>query len=421
MNYTNYDKKLFFEVFGSKGKNSWTLAYKKKYVYTVQKQSDVSNKTLPENIVKEEISKIFELITKYDEGLKIFKEFLKSHELYARKSIEIYNLELSRDVKSKTSSIKDIAYKYDIPKGWTPIEFSQSNNEITITLAKGAYHSSNIKLDDEKLEKDLWEKLSTNVLDLTANKYSTLKSIKTELMEETRVISKVKFDINNNTLELGMDYTYIQQEDAKKITKEQQEKDKKIIANEISELLNLPKKTTEQIKNSFENQENSIFTKETFEKLFTLKQNDLIIIPTTHHFYKEDKVNDEHNEDIITSQKNQKLLEIEKKIKEYYTLKGTLSGFFIKFPEHDTAKAYITEQLLDEAETTKFYAFAILVRPMTSFEKNSNNGKMENKTIDSIIFDFDIFDKKLNIKNNNYTKEIYETIISKVLEFSKSN
>ena len=29
MNYAENDKTLFFEVFTSKGKNSWTLAYKK--------------------------------------------------------------------------------------------------------------------------------------------------------------------------------------------------------------------------------------------------------------------------------------------------------------------------------------------------------------------------------------------------------
>ena len=158
-----------------------------------------------------------------------------------------------------------------------------------------------------------------------------------------------------------------------------------------------------------------------FEQLISLKQNDLIIIPTTHHFYREDRVNDEQDEDIITSQKNQKLSDIEKKVKTLYATEGTLIGFFEEYPEHNTAKAEITEQLINSAETIKFHAYAILIRNITTFEKDINKDKMVGKTVDSIIFDFNVNDKKINIKNNNYTKEIYETIISKVLEFSTKN
>ena len=53
------------------------------------------------------------------------------------------------------------------------------------------------------------------------------------------------------------------------------------------------------------------------------------------------------------------------------------------------------------------------------FEKDLNEDKMKGKTIDSITFDFDVNDKKIEITNNNYTKEIYEALISKILEFSE--
>lgn len=75
MNYSENDKKLFYEVFSSKGKNSWTIAYKKQYVYFVQQSVDISNKKLAENIVNEDTSKIFEEIIKYDSDLKLLNNF----------------------------------------------------------------------------------------------------------------------------------------------------------------------------------------------------------------------------------------------------------------------------------------------------------------------------------------------------------
>lgn len=413
------DKRLFYEVFASRGKNSWTMAYKKSYIYTVQQQLGLSNKKLAENLVHDDTIKIFEEISKYDDSLNIFKQFLKSHELYARKSIEIHNFEISDTEKTNIKSLSDIPYDYTIPTGWTPIELNKTDKDITVTLAKGAFHASNVTFEESKLDANIWNQLKDNVLEVTDNKYSTLRSIKTELMEETRVISKVRFDLQTDTLEFGMDYSYTK-EDGKKATLVQHEADKEKIVQEFSKVLELSKDRENAIINTLETQENSIFTQEVFEQLIELKQNDLIIIPTTHHFYREDGVNDEHDEDIITSQRNQKLADIEKKVKTSFSQKGTLTGFFEEYPEHNTAKAKITEQLMGTATTTKFHAYAILIRDVTGFEKDTNKDKMKGKTIDSIIFDFDVNDKKINIKNNNYTKEIYETIISKVLEFSKT-
>ncbi len=419
MNYTEDDKRLFYEVFSSKGKNSWTVAYKKQYIYTVQKQAEITSKELAENIVGKDTIKIFEEVIKYDDNLNIFKQFLKSHELYARKSVEIHKFEISDSEKNHIGSLDNISYNYSIPSGWTPIEVHKTDTDIVITLAKGAFHATTVKFEKDKLDSEIWDKLKSNVLEVTDNKYSTLRSIKTELMEETRVISKVKFDFKTDTLEFGMDYSYIQK-DGKKASEAQYIEDKEEISQEISKTLGFSDERTAVIKNTLETQEDSIFTKEVFEQLITLKQNDLIIIPTTHHFYREDGVNDEHDEDIVTSQRNQKLADIEKKVKESYSEKGTLTGFFEEHPEHNTAKAKITEQLITSAETTKFHAYAILIRDITGFEKDTNKDKMEGKTVDSIIFDFDVNDKTINIKNNNYTKEVYETIISKVLEFSKT-
>lgn len=420
MNYTENDKKLFYEVFASKGKNSWTEKYKKQYVYTVQQQASLSNKELAENIVHDEIFEIFEEIIKYDDGLNIFKQFLKAYELYARKSIEIHKFEITNDEKNNIKLLDNILYDYSIPKGWSPIELHKTDTDITVTLAKGSYHATTVKFEKDKLDLDIWEKLKSNVIEVTNNKYSTLKSIKTELMEETRVISKVRFDLRTDTLEFGMDSSYIE-EDGKKASEDQYVNDKKIITLEISKVLGFSDDRAISIQNTLETQEDSIFTKDVFEKLISLKQNDLIIIPTTHHFYREDAVNDEQDEDIVTSQKNQKLRDIEKKVKTLYSAEGTLIGFFEEYPEHNTAKAEITEQLINSAETIKFHAYAILIRDVTSFEKDLSKDKMVGKTVDSIIFDFDVNEKRINIKNNNYTKEIYETIISKVLEFSTRN
>jgi hypothetical protein len=419
MNNIENNKRLFYEVFSSKGKNSWTIAYKKQYIYTVQKQYELTRKELAENIVDKDTVVIFDTILKYDDNLSIFKQFLKSHELYARKSIEIHNFKVTDDELTHIQSLEDSAYNYTIPSGWTPIEMTKTAKSVVITLAKGAFHATNVKFEKDKLDSDTWDKLKSNVLAVTDNKYSTLTSIRTELMEETRVISKVKFDLETDTLEFGIDYSYTQ-EDGKKASQEQYVEDKEKITNEVTKALGFTDDRAAVITNTLTTQEDSIFTRKVFEQLISLKQNDLIIIPTTHHFYREDTVNDEHDEDIITSQKNQKLQEIEKKVKLSFADKGTLTGFFEEHPEHNTAKAKITEQLISSAETTKFHAYAILIRDITSFEKDLNNDKMKGKAVDSIVFEFDVNEKKINIKNNNYTKEIYETIISKVLEFSKT-
>ena len=420
MNYAQSDKKLFFEVFASKGKNSWTNAFKKKYIYTVQQQSGVSNKKLAENIISEDVTKIFSEIIKYDDNLGIFKQFLKSHESLARKSVELHRFSLNHDEKDLVKSLENIAYDYKIPKNWKVIELVKSDKEITITLSKGAYHKSNLTIEKDKLESTVWEKLSANVLKLTDNKYSSLTSIKTELMEETRVISKMKFDIKNDVLEFAIDNSYIQ-ENGKKASDEQYEKDIEEIVKEVSKTIHLTDNRKQSIQAVIEEQEESLFTKKVFNKLLTLKQSDFIIVPTVHHFHNEDGTNTEQDEDIVTSQRKQRLAEIEKKVKDYYALNGTLIGFFEKHSEHKTSDATFTSQLLSDTTTTKFHAFAILVRDITTFEKDTNKDKMKGKTIDSIIFDFDVNDKRINIKNNNYTEEIYEAIISKILEFSKKD
>ncbi|MCT7572295.1 hypothetical protein [Aliarcobacter butzleri] len=418
--YNENDKKLFFEVFGSKGKNSWTLNLKKRYIYTLKKLFSLNANDLAENIVSEDVSIIFEKIVQYDDSLNIFKKYLKQYETYARKSIGIYNFGFSEKELKKINTLEDIPYDYSIPNNWQPIELKKSSNEIIITLAKGCFHATNLKFSDSNLKEEIWTELKSKLLELTDSKYSTLKTIKTELMEETRVISRIKFDLEKNVLELGTDFSYIQ-ENGKRTTNEQQEYDKKNILEEIYKLIPLEEKTKTKIENSFIYQEDSLLNDSTFNNLLNLNEDNMIIIPTTHHFYNENDTIEEHNEDIITNQRNQKLVDIEKKIKEYYTKEGSLNGFLIEYPEHNTSLALITEKLKSEktAKTTNFHAFAILVRDISEFEKNLNSGKMDNKTIDSIIFDFNINDKKLNIKNNNYSEEIYETIISKILEFSK--
>jgi len=418
MNYKESDKKLFYEVFASKGKNSWTNAYKKKYIYTVQQQSDISNKVLAESIISEDVTKIFTEIIKYDDNLGIFKQFLKSHESFARKSVELHKFSLNDNEKNLVKSLESIAYDYTIPKNWKVIELSKSDKEITIILSKGAYNKSNLTIEKDKLESEVWETLSANVLELTDNKYSSMTSIKTELMEETRVISKMKFDIKNDVLEFVMDDSYIQ-EDGKKASDEQYEKDREVIVKEVSKALKLTDDREQFVQTIIEEQEESLFTKKVFDKLLALKQSDFIIVPTIHHFHNEDGTNDEQDEDIVTSQRKQRLTEIEKKVKDYYARKGTLIGFFEDHSEHKTSDAKFTSQLISDTTTTKFHAFAILVRDITTFEKDINKDKMKGKIVDSIIFDFDVNDKKINIKNNNYTEEIYEAIISKVLEFSK--
>jgi hypothetical protein len=311
MNNIEDNKRLFYEVFSSKGKNSWTIAYKKQYIYTVQKQYELTRKELAENIVDKDTVVIFDTILKYDDNLSIFKQFLKSHELYARKSIEIHNFKVTDDELAHIQSLEDSAYNYTIPSGWTPIEMTKTAKSVVITLAKGAFHATNVKFEKDKLDSDTWDKLKSNVLAVTDNKYSTLTSIRTELMEETRVISKVKFDLETDTLEFGIDYSYTQ-EDGKKASQEQYVEDKEKITNEVTKALGFTDDRAAVITNTLTTQEDSIFTRKVFEQLISLKQNDLIIIPTTHHFYREDTVNDEHDEEIITSQKNQKLQEIEK-------------------------------------------------------------------------------------------------------------
>lgn len=419
-NYKETDKRLFFEVFGSRGKNSWTLERKKSYIYALKKFFDLKKNELVEKIIKEDVSEIFNKIIKYDDSLKIFKDYLKKYETHARKSIGIYDFTFSKKELDNIKKINDIPYNFKITKDWEPIELKKDDNEITITLAKGSYNATNLIFDNSNFSDEKWDDLKKEFLELTNNKYSTLKTIKTELMEETRVISRVKFNLKKELLEFGTDFSYLQ-ENGTRTTIEKNDSEKVKILNQINSTLKLENKNSTQIHNSFLRQENNILNDKIFNKLLNLNEDNLIIIPITHQFYNENKTIEEYNEIITTDQRNQRLEEILKKVKNFYMKKSTLKGFLLKHHEHNTSQATITDLIMseDSTKTTKFHGFAILIRDTKDLEKDSNSDKMKGKVIDKVIFDFDINDQKINITNNYYSEEIYETIISKVFEFSK--
>lgn len=418
------NKEVFFKVFGSIGRNSWTNTYKEKYIFKLQKEYELTSKVLPMNIIRNNtnVSKIYTEIIKHDTDLSIFLSFHKSYETLAKKTIELYNLKLK---KNEVSYINDelelLAYNNNRSDEWELFEIEKENSKLTILVGKTAYQTKNIELPEDRLSSELWSMIKDSALQMTHNSFNNLVKIKTSLSEERRLVSKVVFDTLENTLEIGIDNSY-NHEDGTNITNKEQSENKRQIMDQISEKLDLNEDSKHKIQESLETKENSLFTEDVFQKLNDLRDENLIIIPKLRDYYKQDEEIEEYNEHLRVEQKNQRIEDIKNNINEYYSNHGTLIGFFTDFPQHDTKEAEITNQFNSDNDinSTHYHAFAILVRDASIYEKSKGERLMTDKVLDTISFDFDLRKKEIDIKNNSYSKEIYEAIISKVLEFNKA-
>lgn len=422
MNIQN-NKNVFINVFGKKGQNSWTDDYKKKYIYKIQKEFELTSNKLPLKIINNytDVNKIYNEIIKYDDDLSIFLSFHKNYETLAKKTVELYNIQLSDTEKQYIKNdLETLPYNNSKSKDWGLFEIDKNINKVTILIGKTAYQTRNIEIPEDKIDSKLWTTIQNTALEMTNNSFNNLIKIKTSLSEERRLVSKVVFDFENDIVEIGIDNSYFN-EDGTKITKTEQLINKQVIMKEVSENLNLTNDSIEKLEQSIENKVNSLFTKNVFKALTDYRDDNLIIIPKLRDYYKTDDDIEEYNEHLRVEQKNQRLEDIKKNVSEYYTENGKLEGFFEKYTQHDTIQADITNQFEEDEDinSTHYHAFAILVRDVGIYEKSNGEYKMTNKVIDSISFDFNLINKEIDIKNNSYSKEIYEAIISKVLEFNK--
>lgn len=87
-------KSVFFEVFSNNGRYGWTNDFKKQYLRKINDFETDSNKHIPQTILKEKVENIFEKVILIDSQLNIFAEYQKSFELFSKKQIEMYKIEL---------------------------------------------------------------------------------------------------------------------------------------------------------------------------------------------------------------------------------------------------------------------------------------------------------------------------------------
>lgn len=427
-------KELFIRVIRSKGVDSWTAKHKENYISELKNLDNPLSKELHLNVLKSGLTpeEIFEKIKDIDIDLKVFIKFLHEHESYARKSVYLYKFDPKEEQKKDILSninIKD--YTHVIPKNWEPIEVSKEGNIITILIGKLAYQTTNIDLNEKKFTDTVaWDSIKEILLNSTANdkNFDTLKNLKANLLQEKRIVSKVKLDLSNKYLELSVDNSYVQ-EDGSRIKEEESLKDKKAVFEIVKNKLNLDSIISEKLESLIvhDKAEDSLINEKSFNKLNDLKEENFIVISKFKSFSVKHESRIENDENVIASQDNQRRDKLEKAVKEYYDKRGNLSGFLKEYPQFDTNSGEVTGDLSrrsrdtneDRVKTKKFQGWGVLVRNETlsnsESKKKQSKGYMEGKVVDIITIELDKENRKLNIANNNYSKEIYETIISKLL------
>ncbi|MAD43264.1 MAG: hypothetical protein CL623_12860 [Arcobacter sp.] len=417
-------KKLFIKVFKFKGLDSWTEEHKKGYITDLKKLDLDEAKELHLKILKEKTpEEIFDIVKKIDTNLKIFMNFLHDHESYARKSVQFYALDLNEDEKKEIlNNFETIDYSHKMPKGWEPIEIVKDDNGvITIMIGKTASHliKKEFKEDTFGNEED-WKAIEDIISKYTHSDEALegLNSLNIKGLEKKRLISKIKIDLINDTVEIGMENTYVN-ELGDRVNNTNN--DKKEILECIVEKLNLDDTIAEKFEDIIvkNNEEKSLLNKDTFSSIIDLKEDDFIIVTKGKKFLADDIAESLNTEEVTTDQINKTKNLLKRCVTDHYLDKGNLRTFFSEYSTFDANSGKISGDLnlksLDEDDneihTRRFSGWCVYIR-----DNVGQKGKLKDKSLDIMNIEFDLDDKKLNISNNNYSKEIYEAFISKLLQ-----
>lgn len=411
-------KEQFLTVFSNDGHYQWSNDYKKQYIYALRESLDNKTDELPESIVSKKSEEIYEVIIKYDNELKLFSIFNRDYELYSKKTIELFHLDLSENDKNAIKKSISQDYDFELTEEWKKIGEIKEASKISYIYAQSSFETTSAKIDSSCFNPEDWTKIGT-VANLKNNLNSgKLLYINAKLVSPKRKILKLSFDIEANIFNISYDNSEFD-ENGKKIN--QEDSNRKAL-NEIIPTLPIGDESKKKIMSCITNGTNTLVTKRALDNISFLSEDNILVIPTIQKLNIENLQTTEHSERLTSEMYNQRCSDIEKAAKTEYENYGSLKDFFVHNPKHNTKdneiKKIQTKQSNSEFES--FHAYVIIIREAKQTEKPIlSNGYLNNKVLDLLSVDFDYTNNEMVIRNSNYSGESQDAIIHKILELSK--
>lgn len=412
-------KKQFLLVFSNDARYQWASEYKKQYIYALKQSLDNDAKDLPESLIAKPAAEIFEIVKKYDTDFNLFIKFHKDYELYSKKTIEIYNVNYSKEDIDNISKITPVNYSLETSDDWKNIGVIKENSKTSFIYAQSSYETTTSKIDAESFSDEVW-----NEIGIVANKKSSVDNgrllyISAKVVSPKRKIIKLTADTKNNLFMISYDSSDVD-ENGKRIDIEDSNRS---ALNFIIPQLKISDDLKNEISNSYEQGKNHIIKKENLDKLSFLSEDEILVIPTLNKINIENLQTTEHSERLTSEHYNLRSADIERDARAEYLNHGTLKQFFSHYPKYDTKNDKLKNIEIDEKtenkESVSYHAYIVIVRDAKQTEKPiSKEGSFAKKVLNILSVDFDYTNNEMTVRNSNYSGESQDAIIQKLLELS---
>ena len=413
-------KKQFLMVFSNDARYQWSVEYKRQYIYALKQILDNETKELPESLIAKSATEIFEIIKKYDTNFNLFIKFHKDYELYSKKTIEIYNLDYSKEDISKISQITPVNYSLETTEEWKNIGVIKEDSKTSFIYAQSSYETTTSKIDASSFSDSVWDEIGIVANKKTSVDNGRLLYINAKILSSKRKILTLTTDTEKKLFMISYDSSDVD-ENGKRINVEDSNRS---ALNSIIPTLPFSDNLKNEISNSYEQGNNKVITKKALDDLSFLTEDNILVIPTANTINIENKQTTEHSERLTSEHYNLKSTEIIKAAKTEYNNYGTFKQFFSHFPKYDTKndklKTININEEIENKENESYHAYIVIAREAKNTEKPlSNEGFLANKVINILSVDFDYANNEMTIKNSNYSGESHDVIIHKLLELSK--
>ena len=413
-------KKQFLMVFSNDARYQWAAEYKKQYIYALNQILDNETKKLPENLISKPATEIFDIVKKYDTNFNLFIKFHKNYELYSKKTIEIYNIDYSKEDINKISKISPANYSLETTEEWENIGVIKEDSKTSFIYAQSSYETTTSKIDASSFSGSVWDEIGIVANKKTSVDNGRLLYINAKIVSSKRKILTLTADTDKNLFMISYDSSDVD-ENGKRINVEDSNRS---ALNTIIPTLPFSDNLKKTISNSYEQGNNKVITKKALDDLSFITEDNILVIPTANTINIENKQTTEHSERLTSDHYNLKSTEIIKAAKTEYHNNGTFKQFFTHFPKYDTKndklKTININEEIENKENESYHAYIVIAREANKTEKPlSDEGFLANKVINILSVDFDYTNNEMTIKNSNYSGESHDVIIHKLLELSK--
>ena len=375
-------KKQFLMVFSNDARYQWSVEYKRQYIYALKQILDNETKELPESLIAKPATEIFEIIKKYDTNFNLFIKFHKDYELYSKKTIEIYNLDYSKEDISKISQITPVNYSLETTEEWKNIGVIKEDSKTSFIYAQSSYETTTSKIDASSFSDSVWDEIGIVANKKTSVDNGRLLYINAKIVSSKRKILTLTTDTEKKLFMISYDSSDVD-ENGKRINVEDSNRS---ALNSIIPTLPFSDNLKNEISNSYEQGNNKVITKKALDDLSFLTEDNILVIPTANTINIENKQTTEHSERLTSEHYNLKSTEIIKAAKTEYNNYGTFKQFFSHFPKYDTKndklKTININEEIENKENESYHAYIVIAREAKKTEKPlSNEGFLANKVI----------------------------------------